>query len=94
MPDQAEQKRRIAAALQYDASLPAPQVVASGQGEVARRIIALAQAHGVPLMQDAALAKALSRLPLQAAIPEELYGAVAAILAYLYRLEQEVGGAS
>lgn len=85
-----EKERQLAVALEYTTELSAPRVAASGQGEVARRIIEIAQQHGVPLVQDAALARALSYLPLQAHIPEELYGAVAAILAYLYRLESEV----
>lgn len=88
-----QQSRQLAIALEYNAQLPAPRVTASGQGEIARRIIAVAEEHGVPLVQDPALAKALSALPLQAEIPEELYGAVAAILAYLYRLDNEVNRA-
>ncbi len=88
-----QQSRQLAIALEYNAQLPAPRVTASGQGEIARRIIALAEEHGVPLVQDPALAKALTALPLQAEIPEELYGVVAAILAYLYRLDNEVNRA-
>ncbi len=87
-------ERQLAVALEYNADLPAPRVTASGRGEIAKRIIDLAEEHGVPLVQDPALAKALSRLPLGSEIPEELYGAVATILAYLYRLDREVSGAS
>lgn len=82
-------ERQLAVALQYSAKLPAPRVAASGRGEVARRIIEIAREHGVPLVQDSALAKALSVVPLQESIPEELYGAVATILVYLYRLDSE-----
>ncbi len=88
------EERKVAVALEYSRDLPAPRVTASGQGEIAKRIIALAEEHGVPLVQDPALAKALSKLPLQAYIPEELYTAVATILAYLYRLDQDAKGAS
>ncbi|HHW99387.1 MAG TPA: type III secretion protein [Firmicutes bacterium] len=88
-----QKERQLAVALEYNRDLPAPRITASGQGEIAKRIIALAEEHGVPLVQDPALAKALSKLPLQAQIPEELYTAVATILAYLYRLDQEVNGA-
>lgn len=78
----------MAVALQYDAGDTAPQVTALGRGELARRIVTIAEANGVPLVQDEALAKALIKIPLGSVIPEELYGAVAAILAHLYRLEQ------
>lgn len=93
MHKQKQKGREIAVALEYSADLLAPRVAASGQGAIARRIIAIAEEHGVPLLQDPALAKALSSLPLQAEIPEELYATVAAILAYLYRLDNEVSGA-
>ncbi len=89
MPASKGEERQLAVALQYNAELPAPRVAASGRGEVARRIIEIARENGVPLVQDTALARALSSVPLQASIPEELYGAVAAILAYLYRLDSE-----
>jgi flagellar biosynthesis protein len=36
----------------------APRVVAAGTGEVAERILPLAQEHGVPVRDDAALAEA------------------------------------
>lgn len=78
----------IAVALQYEAGDTAPQVTALGRGELAKRIIAVAEQHGVPLVQDADLAKALIKVPLGFDIPEELYSSVAVILAYLYRLEQ------
>ena len=82
-----KQKPDIAIALQYEKGDAAPQVTALGRGELAKRIVALAKEHGVPLMQDEALANALIKVPLGFNIPEELYSTVAAILAYLYRLE-------
>lgn len=90
----AKDKERLAVALAYSAEMVAPQVVASGRGEVARRLIEVARQHDVPLVEDEALALALSHLPLQGEIPPKLYGAVAAILAYLYRLDRELGGES
>ena len=76
-----------AAALRYDAeSGGAPRVVAAGSGEIAERIIALAQEHGVPIRDDAALAEALARLQLEAEVPEELWAAVAEALVWAYRL--------
>ena len=76
-----------AAALRYDGSVDgAPRVVASGSGDVAERIIALALEHGVPVRDDAALAEALARLQLEAEVPGELWAAVAEALVWAYRL--------
>jgi flagellar biosynthesis protein len=80
-------ERKRAAASRYDADLGgAPRVVASGSGDVAERIIALALEHGVPVRDDAALAEALARLQLEAEVPAELWAAVAEALVWAYRL--------
>jgi flagellar biosynthesis protein len=80
-------KRRHAAALRYDSEKGgAPRVVAAGSGVVAERIIALARENGVPVQDDAGLAEALSRLQLEAEVPEELWAAVAEALVWAYKL--------
>ena len=76
--------RRLAVALQYEAP-NAPRVVAAGRGLLGEKIIAAAQAHGVPLEHNPLLAEALSRVELDTEIPERLYLAVAEILAFLMR---------
>ena len=76
--------RRLAVALQYDAP-GAPRVVAAGRGLVGEKIIAAAEAHGVPLEHNPLLAEALSKVELDTEIPERLYLAVAEILAFLMR---------
>jgi flagellar biosynthesis protein len=84
--------RRTATALKYDAQKSgAPEVVATGSGTLAERIIALAEAHDIPLVSDPGLAQTLAKLEVDTEIPPELYLAVAQILAYLYRLDQEGG---
>jgi flagellar biosynthesis protein len=84
--------RRHAAALRYDAEAGgAPRVVAAGSGEIAERIIALAEEHGIPVRDDAALAEALARLQLEAEVPEELWAAVAEALVWAYRLTSRAG---
>jgi len=75
-----------AVALQYEGGASAPRVVAKGEGELARRIIEIAEEHGVPLYQDADLVRLLSRLELDQAIPVSLYQAVAEVLAFIYTL--------
>lgn len=79
MPDRAT-------ALRYQHGEGAPEVVASGRGLVAERIVAAAEAAGVPVREDPALARALEQLELGQEIPPELYTAVAETLAWAYRL--------
>lgn len=78
----------LAVALEYDRELmSAPQVVAKGRGVVARRIREVAQAHGVPVIEDKPLAWALFEgVEIGEEISEELYRGVAEILAMVYRL--------
>ncbi len=82
-----------AVAVKYDGrSMAAPNLVAKGRGEVARRILALAEKHGIPVRQDGDLVELLSVCDLGEEIPVELYAAVAELLAYLYRLNLERAG--
>ena len=55
-------------------------MVASGEGEVAAHIAQVAHDHGVPVVRDAPLARALIELAPGQSIPEVLYDAVAEIL--------------
>jgi flagellar biosynthesis protein FlhB len=71
----------LANALRYvDGEDAAPRVVASGQGELARRIVDAARAYGIPCIQDVPVARALAELEVGDEIPESLYEAVAEIL--------------
>jgi flagellar biosynthesis protein len=85
---QSAQKRDQAVALEYDSRDAAPVVTAKGEGLVARRIVEIAQAADVPIVEDAALVSALLSLELGQEIPVELYEAVARILSWIYRLEK------
>lgn len=85
-----DEKEKQAVALRYQMEKDrAPRVVASGRGEIARRIIEEAKKHGIPLYEDEQLASLLLRLPLNSEIPPELYQAVAEVLAFVYRLDGE-----
>ena len=78
-----------AVALRYDARTHgAPAVLAKGRGETARRILELARQHDVPVREDADLLELLSLCDVGEEIPTELFGAVAELLAYLYRLNE------
>ena len=70
-------------------SSPAPVLVAKGQGAFAEEIIAVAKSAGVHLAEDPVLAETLSYLQLQQEIPEDVYVAVATVLAWAYWLKGE-----
>lgn len=81
--------RQKAAALEYQPEKDsAPRVVASGQGVVAEKIIALAKENGVPVYEDPTLAAALATVNINDEIPPELYLVVAEVLAYIYRISR------
>lgn len=76
-----------AVALAYDRTRSAaPRVVAKGVDSMATRIRETALAHGVPLVANPPLARALHRLEIDAEIPPEHYKAVAELIAYVWRL--------
>ena len=77
-------KPPLAVALSYEKP-NAPRVVAKGRGEVGQAIIDTARAHGVPLEHNPALAEALSQIEVDAAIPEDLYRALATVIAFVLR---------
>lgn len=76
-----------AVALRYDGSRTAPEVVAKGKDLIAAQIRKVAQENDVPVVPDPPLARALhSSTEIGQVIPEELYAAVAQVLAFVYRL--------
>ena len=76
-----------AVALAYDRNKQAaPRVVAKGMDEVAARIRAVAAEHGVPLVANPPLARALHTLELDAEVPAEHFQAVAEVIAYIWNL--------
>ena len=78
-----------AVALAYDRTTnPAPRLVAKGADSLAARIREVAVANGVPVVANPLLARALYRLELDTEIPAEHYKAVAAIVAYVWRLRR------
>jgi flagellar biosynthetic protein FlhB len=80
-----------AVALGFDfATMETPKVVAKGRNLMAEEIKAEARWAGVPIVENPPLARSLYRsVEVGQAIPVDLYAAVAAILAYLYRQRVE-----
>ncbi len=80
-----------AVALGFDfVTMEAPKLMAKGRNLLAEEIKAEARWAGVPIIENPPLARSLYRsVEVGQSIPAELYAAVAAILAYLYRQRVE-----
>ena len=77
----------VAVAIRYRAHEGAPVVAAKGYDDVAMFIRSLAKEHGIPIIENKPLARALAeQVKAGRAIPVELYAAVAEVLAFVYRL--------
>jgi flagellar biosynthesis protein FlhB len=78
-----------AVALQYEPGMEAPVCVAKGLDELALRIKSVAQEHGVPVVENPPLARALhAAVDLDEAIPEDQYKAVAEVIGYVMRMRR------
>lgn len=76
----------LAIALKYEDGMPAPKVLAKGADKLAAKIRREAYRHGIPVIEDKPLARALYRkVKVGGYIPGALYEAVAVVLATVYR---------
>jgi flagellar biosynthetic protein FlhB len=79
----------FAVALQYERGMNAPVCVAKGADLIARKIREVAEAHGIPVVENPLLARALhGTVEIDQEIPQEHYRAVAEIVGYLMRLRR------
>jgi flagellar biosynthetic protein FlhB len=79
-----------AVALVYDGAKPAPEVIAKGQDLVAAQIRKVAAENGVPVISDPPLARSLhANVEVGRQVPEELFAAVAQLLAFVYRVARK-----
>lgn len=81
-------------ALKYDAAIGgAPKLVAKGIDEMAMHIRTIAKENNVEIIQSAALARSLYyTAKVDQDIPEELYAAVAQVLAFIFQLNEHKKG--
>jgi flagellar biosynthetic protein FlhB len=79
----------FAIALKYDASkMEAPTIIAKGMDHVALKIKEIAKENGVITMENKPLARALyERAEIGDVIPNDLFQAVAEVLAHVYKLK-------
>ncbi|MGN0620676.1 MAG: EscU/YscU/HrcU family type III secretion system export apparatus switch protein [Porcipelethomonas sp.] len=84
-------KKNKAVALKYNADKDkAPVIIASGYGEVANRIIDIAEQNGIPVYRDDSAASLMCMLEVGTNIPPELYEVVAAIYCQLLKVSNDV----
>jgi len=81
----------FAVALEWNqGTMAAPLVTAKGADEVALRIRRIAEESGVPVIENRPLARALfAETEIGDSIPEKYYQAIAAVLAHVYKLNEE-----
>ena len=82
----------FAVALKYEAdSMAAPLVTAKGQDYMAQKIKEIASENGIYIYEDKPLARALyAQVEIGQEIPDKLFVAVAEILAFVYRVNENV----
>jgi flagellar biosynthesis protein FlhB len=81
----------FAVAIKYDQkTMIAPMVVAKGADHMAEKIMEVARAYGVPIVRRPELTRMIfATVPIDKPIPQELYVAVAEVMAMLHRLRQK-----
>jgi len=81
-------KQKIASAIGYKPTDTAPELLASGRGREAERIIAIAREAGIAVVQDAALASLLDNVKPGDLIPSWCWEAAAKVLAFVIKTEK------
>ncbi|MCK4691595.1 MAG: flagellar biosynthesis protein FlhB [Desulfuromonadales bacterium] len=79
----------LSIAITYDReTMDAPTIVAKGADHLAFRIREIARENHVPLVENKPVARALYKQEVGEQVPEEMFKAVAEILAYVYGLKR------
>ncbi len=81
----------VACALKYKSEeMESPMLIAKGTELIAKKIIAIAKEHGIPVIENPPVARALFKIvDLNQQIPPEMYKAVAEILLFVYNLKNK-----
>ena len=81
----------VACALKYkQEEMESPMLIAKGTELIAKKIIDIAREHGVPVIENPPVARALFKMvDLNQQIPPEMYKAVAEILLFVYNLKNK-----
>lgn len=85
----------FAVALKYERGMNAPVCVAKGVDSLARKIREVAEEHGIPVVENPPLARALhGTVDIDEEVPAEHYQAVAEVIGYVMRLNRAFRGNS
>lgn len=88
-------RKNKAVALRYRVEEDAaPVVIASGYGNIAEKIVEIAEQQGIPVFRDDSAASLLCMLEVGKNIPPELYEVIAAVYAQILRVSQEIKSAA
>jgi flagellar biosynthetic protein FlhB len=81
----------LAVAIRYEPeTMNAPCVIAKGADFLAEKIKEIARNNGVPVVENKLVAQVLYKMtPVEQTVPENLYKAIAEILAHIYSLKQK-----
>lgn len=82
-------QRKKAVALKYELNNEAPIITAAGMGPIADKIIEKAEDSDVPVVYNKELTDLLSNVDIGKEIPEDLYEAVAYIIAFVTDLDKK-----
>ena len=78
-----------AVALKYNTDRDlAPVIIASGYGEIANKIIEIAEHNGIPVYRDDSAASMMCMLDVGSTVPPELYEVVAEILVFVDAMDK------
>lgn len=84
-------KKNKAVALKYNADVDkAPVIIASGSGDIANKIIDIAEQNGIPVYRDDSAASLMCMLEVGNSIPPELYEVIAAIYCQLLKSSEQL----
>jgi flagellar biosynthesis protein len=78
---------KIAVALEYSDDLPV--IISSAKGYLAEKLIDIAKLHNITIYKDNDMAEILSKFDTGTEIPENLFLAMAEILAYCYKVNSK-----
>jgi flagellar biosynthesis protein len=82
-------KDRFGSAIRYDQDDDLPRIVASVRGNLVEKLIEIADEYDIPVYRDPVLARLIGEQGLEGYIPDELFPAVAEVLAYCYRIDAD-----
>jgi len=92
LAEDSEKRYTRAAAISYDpGEHAAPILAAFGEGFLAQKIVDVAKESGVPVIPDPSLSSMLSKISIGDEISEEMYEAVAKVLAFVSSVDKSYG---